>query len=92
MVEGMEKRSGRHTTLAELQSVIQDWVQEKHMRMSPNIEMDIRLVDSAGGLRPMVPKAEERRCVTDGSTSPTWISTKHQTHGHLYEAFDPFMF
>jgi hypothetical protein len=92
MVRGLEKTSGRQTSLAELQSIVQGWVQGKHMRMSPNIELDIRLVDSAGGLRPIVPKAEERSFVTNGWSSPAWTSTRHQAHGPLYDAFDPFMF
>jgi len=59
-VEGMEKSFSRdNVNLTELQSIIQDWFQGKQMRLTPTLELDIRLCDNAEGLRPMVPTAEE---------------------------------
>ena len=65
-VEGMEKSFGRDdVSLTELQSIIQVWFQGKHMRLSPTLELDIRLCDNPGGLKPMVLTAEELSFATD---------------------------
>lgn len=52
-------------TVVKLQSVLQDHYQCLHMRLSPVSEMDVRLLDNVGGLRPIVPTVVEWSAVVD---------------------------
>ena len=52
-------------TVAKLRSVLQEHYHGMHMRVSPVVDMEIRLLDTIEGLRPIVPTAVEGRALVD---------------------------
>jgi len=52
-------------TVVKLYSVLRDHYQRLHMRISPVFEIEIRLLDNFGGLRPTVPTLVEWSVVVD---------------------------
>lgn len=67
-------------TVTKLQSVLQEYFRPMHMHLNPVIEIGIRLLDTDGGLRSIVPTAVERSAVVDRRVSPALRSTRYGIH------------